>query len=663
MCGIAGILDTSGLTSDELLRLAADMTSTLAHRGPDDHGVWGDATAGVAFGHRRLAIIDLSHEGHQPMESSTGRYVLSYNGEIYNHHELRDQLESRGHRFRGRSDTEVLLSAMTEWGVRGALDHLNGMFAFAVWDRPARRLHLVRDRIGEKPLYYGRAGSALLFASELKAFRAHPRFTAEIDRDSLAAFFRYKYVPAPLSIYRGVRKLPPGSMVTILGDDPDKQAEPVLYWDAQEVALRGLHDRFPGSPQDAAAELERLLREAVGLRMQADVPLGAFLSGGIDSSTVVALMQGLGDRPARTFSIGSADDAFDEAADARAVAAHLETDHTELLVTPREAQTVIPQLPKIYDEPFADSSQVPTFLISQLARKQVTVSLSGDGGDELFGGYDRYVWLERIWNAVGWVPAPARRVAGRAMARLSPATWERLLGRSGASILNGARHRLLGDKVHKLAGILDAADPDEAYARLVSHWRDPSTLVIGARGPSEGSSHPQSQLRPSRVTERMMLVDLVSYLPDDILTKVDRASMSVGLEARVPLLDHRVVEFAWTLPLSLKIRDGKSKWLLRQVLHRYVPESLIDRPKTGFGIPIHAWLRGPLRDWAESQLDEQRLRREGFLEPRTVRDAWSRHLSGRVNEQYRLWDVLMFQAWLGEHASRNPTPALSETAH
>jgi asparagine synthase (glutamine-hydrolysing) len=645
MCGIAGIIDASGRAADAFEGVASAMASTLRHRGPDDHGSWADPEHGIALGHRRLSILDLTDEGRQPMVSASSRYVIVFNGEIYNHRELRDRLESRGHAFRGRSDTEVLLAAVDEWGARGAVHRLNGMFAFGLWDRSECQLHLARDRIGEKPLYYGTIGSALVFASELKAFDAHPGFTAEIDRDSVASFFRYKYVPSPLSIYRGIRKLPAASILSIDADRPTDVPEPAQYWDPGEVAQRGLADPFRGSVGEAAHELESLLVDAVGLRMQADVPLGAFLSGGVDSSTVVAIMQAIGERPARTFTIGSTDRDNDEARYARAVADHLGTEHTELFVTPNDAMDVIPDLPTMYDEPFADSSQIPTFLVSRLAREHVTVSLSGDGGDELFGGYDRYLWVEKLWKDVGWIPPWFRRRAAIALGSVSAGSWQRVLARSSAALPKSLQHRMAGEKVHKLAGVLDAADPDEIYRRLVSHWRDPAALVLGSREPVTRLTE-LAAWRPQGLTDRMMFLDLLTYLPDDILAKVDRASMSVGLEARVPLLDHRVVEFAWSLPFALKVRDGKSKWLLRQVLSKYVPSSLIDRPKTGFGIPIGAWLRGPLRDWAETLLDERRLRQEGFLDALLVRRMWREHLSGKRDRQYLLWDALIFHAWL-----------------
>jgi asparagine synthase (glutamine-hydrolysing) len=657
MCGIAGVLDVTGERAETLPRIVDAMASAMHHRGPDDEGVWSDRDAGIAVGFRRLSIVDLTEEGHQPMASASGRHVIVFNGEIYNHVELRATLEGLGHGFRGRSDTEVLLAAVTEWGARGALDRLNGMFAYALWDRRERLLHLVRDRVGEKPLYYGRAGSAIVFASELKAFRAHPDFSATIDPRSLAAFFRYKYVPSPLSIYRGVSKLPPGAMLTIRAVAPVEIPEPSPYWNAADVARAGMEHPFEGSPEEAADELDGLLRDAVRLRMQADVPLGAFLSGGVDSSTVVALMQAAGSGTARTFTIGSTDERYDEARDARQVAAHLGTQHTDLMVTPREALDVIPRLPEMFDEPFADSSQIPTFLVSRLAREHVTVALSGDGGDELFGGYDRYRWLPRVWGSVGWLPRPVRRAAARAMTSASPQSWQRLFSGSDRVLPEAARHRMIGDKVHKLANMLGANDPDDAYLRLISHWNDPSRLVVGADEPPSPADRSGGWL-PNGITERLMYLDLVTYLPDDILAKVDRASMSVSLEARVPLLDPRVVEFAWRLPLSMKLRGGKSKWLLRQVLSRYVPDALIDRPKTGFGVPIAEWLRGPLREWADSLLDEGRLADDGFLEPGLVGSMWQEHLSGKYNRQYPLWDVLMFGSWL-EATHKTPDPLVS----
>jgi asparagine synthase (glutamine-hydrolysing) len=651
VCGLAGVLDpTATSDSDALHEVVAAMSETLRHRGPDDAGVWTDAEAGIGLGLRRLAVVDLSAEGHQPMASVSGRYIVAFNGEIYNHRQLRNELEGVGHRFRGHSDTEVLLAAVVQWGLRRAIERFNGMFAFALWDREARRLHLARDRLGEKPLYFGRLGGAFVFASELKALRAHPAFSAEIDRDALALLLRHKYVPSPRSIYRGISKLPSATVLTV---DPRMIGDPVPvpYWSLAEVAERGMATPFRGSPDEATDALDELLGDAVALRMIADVPLGAFLSGGIDSSTVVALMQAQSDRPVRTFTIGFQDSAYDESGDAGRVARHLGTDHTDLSVTPEEAMELIPRLPYVYDEPFADSSQIPTFLVAELARRHVTVSLSGDGGDEVFGGYNRYAWGPAMWRRFGWMPGGLRRIMAGGLGAVSPRGWDALAAGARPFLPRRARQRLPGEKIHKLARALRAAGPDGMYRALVSHWQDPQTVVLGA-GRGDGASDLDGATLPD-LARRMMYADTVTYLPDDILVKLDRATMAVSLEGRVPYLDHRVVEFAWRLPPSMRVRDGEGKWLLRRVLHRYVPRELVERPKMGFGLPIGSWLRGPLRGWAESLLDPARLRREGYLDPVPIRTAWTAHLSGRRNRQYELWDVLMFQAWL-EASSRSP---------
>jgi asparagine synthase (glutamine-hydrolysing) len=656
MCGLTGFADPTGeLAAAALHATVGRMAATLRHRGPDAGGTWADAEAGVALGFRRLAIIDLSDEGNQPMTSACGRYVAVFNGEIYNFRELRRQLEPAGPRFRGHSDTEVLLAGFTTWGVESTLRRCNGMFALAVWDREARVLQLARDRIGEKPMYYGWAGGAWLFGSELKALRAHPGFRAEIDRDALALYLRHKYVPAPFSIYRGIRKLPPGTLLTFDGAVPGQEPEPAPYWSPREAAEAGPDPRLEAG--DATEQLDALLREAVGLRMEADVPLGAFLSGGIDSSTVVALMQAQSSRPVKTFTVGYEDPQFDEAADAMAVARHLGTDHTALCVTPRDCMEVIPRLPELYDEPFADSSQIAVYLVSELARRHVTVSLSGDGGDELFGGYNRYVWGPQAWRKAQRLPRPLRRAAAAALTSRSPESWEHLLRRLGRLAPGAANQRLAGDKLYKLARLFGVSRPEELYLELVSHWSEPLSLVVGARDLPTAPTEPERWARVPGPAEHMMFLDLITYLPDDILTKLDRASMGVSLEARVPLLDHRVVEFAWQVPLALKVRDGTAKWLLRQVLHRYVPPHLVERPKMGFGVPIDRWLRGPLRDWAEALLDRSRLASDGYLDPQPVRARWEEHLSGRRDWQYPLWDVLMFQAWLDETKAVARKPA------
>lgn len=653
MCGIAGLLDLSRRTSAEEMRsVATEMADALSHRGPDDAGVWVDEDSGIAFGHRRLAVIDLTAQGHQPMHSACGRFVLAYNGEIYNFRHLRADLEAAGHRFRGSSDTEVLLGAISEWGLESALTKCNGMFAFALWDRRDRRLHLVRDRVGEKPLYYGLSGDLLLFGSELKALRAHPSFDGEIDRDALALYLRHNCVPAPWSIFRATRKLPPASVLTIDISERRLTREPVRYWSALEVAERGANDPLELSEEEATDALEELLKEAVGLRMESDVPLGAFLSGGIDSSTVVSLMQSQASRPVSTFTIGSTASDYDESSDARAVAQHLGTNHTELLVTPDEAISVIPRLPTLYDEPFGDSSQIPTFLVAELARRHVTVVLSGDGGDELFGGYNRYPWVPAVWRRIGRLPGGARKALARALLAVPPRSWDRLAQALPPSV----RPRIPATKIEKLAEIMPTDGPQASYLRLASHWHDPSHLVRSSQEPVTLLSDIEAWPALPDISRQMMSLDTVTYLPDDILVKVDRASMGVSLEARVPLLDHRIVEFAARLPPAMTIRGRQGKWLLRQVLYRHVPQQIIDRPKTGFGFPLGEWLRGPLRPWAEELLDARRLHAEGFFDAGPIRHAWAEHVSGSRDREHRLWDVLMFEAWL-EH-QRKPASAI-----
>jgi|SRR5579863_1211341 len=662
MCGLAGILDLSRRAGPEALRDAvARMASTLHHRGPDDEGVWVDADAGIALGHQRLSILDLSRTGRQPMLSGSGRYVIAFNGEIYNYQELRRELHSESGgamAFRSNSDTEVMLAAFDRWGVEASVKRFNGMFAFAAWDRRHRSLYLGRDRMGEKPLYYGWVGRTLLFASELKALRAHADFSAEINRDALAIYLRHDYIPTPHSIYKGVKKLPPATVLTVT-PDPVSDGLPATYWSLKDVAIRGVADPLLGSQDDLIEELDALLRDAVRIRMVADVPLGAFLSGGIDSSTVVALMQAQTPRPVQTFSIGFYESGYNEAAHAKAVAEHLGTAHTELYVTPAEAQAVIPRLPTIYDEPFADSSQIPTFLVSQLARRHVTVSLSGDGGDEVFAGYSKYLWNIGMCKLVSRVPLSLRRAGARAITRVSRRQWDGIFRGLGPVHPNGGKRRSLGHKLHKLAGILELPDLKAMYVGLVSHWLKPELVVRGSQEPMTLLTMPDSWSGLANLTAQMMFIDSVTYLPDDILTKLDRASMAVSLEARVPLLDHRILELAWRIPLSLKVRQKKGKWLLRELLYRYVPRTLVDRPKSGFGLPLGAWLRGPLRPWAEELLDKRRIRDEGFFDPQPVRALWTEHLAGRGAWEYHLWAILMFQGWLEEH--RRPRQAAMET--
>ena len=654
MCGLVGCFRKDGGSGEALRETVGRMTDPLTHRGPDDAGVWVSNDGRVGLGHRRLSILDLSPEGHQPMTSAGGRYVMVYNGEVYNHAALRQELGEQV--WRGHSDTETILAAIERWGLEGAVGRFVGMFAIALWDREREELSLVRDRLGIKPLYYGFVSGGLLFGSELHALVRHPSFERTVDRDALTLYLRYNSIPAPHTIYRDTFKVQPGTLLRFRRPEQEGSEERV-YWSASDVATRGQRAPFAGTAHDAVDRLDALLREAVGARMLADVPLGAFLSGGVDSSTVVALMQEQSDRPVRTFSIGSPDVGFDEAPQARLVAEHLGTDHTELYVTAQDALDTVPLLGRMYDEPFADSSQIPTYLVSALARQDVTVALSGDGGDELFAGYNRHVWAGRVWNAMRLLPRPGRKALARGLTGVAPDTWDRWFERAAPVLPSALQQRMPGYKLHKLAAGLVASDPLDMYRRLASQWPDPSRLVVGGEEPPEA----RPALMPDFASQ-MMLMDLLRYLPDDILTKVDRASMAVSLEARVPLLDHRVVEFAWQLPLSMKLREGASKWVLRQVLYRYVPRELIERPKTGFGIPIGTWLRGPLRDWAEALLDERRLQDEGYFNPALIRRAWRQHLAGTHSWEHQLWTVLMFQDWLQHHAELERTSVESDEA-
>ncbi|HUC44591.1 MAG TPA: asparagine synthase (glutamine-hydrolyzing) [Candidatus Sulfotelmatobacter sp.] len=650
MCGLAGAFDPGTPPGAWPERLSA-MAAALAHRGPDDEGAWHDPAAGIGLAFRRLAIVDLSVEGHQPMHSASGRFVIAFNGEVFNFGELSRELSAAGARFRGHSDTEVMLAAIEAWGLEAAVNRFVGMFAIALWDRTERTLHLVRDRLGIKPLYWGWSGGALLFGSEMTALRRHPAFSAALDPGALASFLRFNYVPAPYAAFEGFRKLEPGCIRTfdLSGRPRDGEGRPRAYWSLAAVAREGLAHPFAGTETEAVDELERRLRESVALRMIADVPLGAFLSGGIDSSLVVALMRAQASGPVKTFTIGFAEKEYDESPWARDVARHLGTEHTEHVVTAPEALETVPRIAALFDEPFADSSQVPTLLVSALARRHVTVSLSGDGGDELFAGYKRYALFADLWRALGRLPGAARRALAAVLGAVPVGTANRLSAFADPLLRRYGSGGAGGDKLAKLAELLALPDGHAVYLDLLSHWKHPEMLIRGAAERprlADGVAVPAGFPDPQHP---LMFDDMLAYLPDDILVKVDRTSMSVGLEARVPLLDHRVVEYAWTLPLALKVRDGGTKWALRQVLYRHLPRALVDRPKMGFGLPIDQWLRGPLREWAEELISEQRLRREGLIDPAPVREKWEEHLSGRRNWHYYLWDVLVLQAWREAH--------------
>lgn len=643
MCGVAGFLAAPNSVAPETLaRLATRMAERLESRGPDDAGCWVSAPAGIALGHRRLAVIDLSAAGSQPMQSASGRSVIAYNGEIYNTDELRQRLEGQGRRFRGTSDTEVLLEACEAWGVERAVSETIGMFAFAFWDDASRRLTLARDRLGIKPMYWGRSGGVLFFGSQPKAFAAHPGWQPSVDREALTLFLRHGYVPAPRSIYQGIEKLQPGCLVEIEAGAPPRRR---TYWDLRSVARAGQQRRHVRGDGDAVAALDELLRDAVRRRMVADVPLGAFLSGGIDSSTVLALMQAQAERPVRSFSIGFEDERLDEAPYARAVAAHLGTDHTEMVVSPERGLAVLPQLAEHYDEPFADHSQLPTLLLSMLARRDVTVALSGDGGDELFAGYQHHRQASVLGRLFGSWPPAARGVAAGAVQLLSPAAWD-ALAKAVPTRLRPAR---TGTRAHRLGALLRCADDDAVRRVFGSLWQTPEQLVPGVREPAGATADGSIRREIPDLLDRMQFYDTEGYLPDDILAKVDRASMAVSLEVRVPLLDHRVVEFAWELPAAMRIRRGRSKWLLRQVLAKYVPPALTERPKAGFEVPLGKWLRGELRHWAEPLLAEDRLRGGGYFAPAPVRSAWSALRNDTGQQHTRLpgqvWSVLMFEAW------------------
>ncbi len=648
MCGIAGLLRPGGGDEGMLAGYVKRMADTLAHRGPDAGNIWTNPQSGVAFAHRRLSILDLSEAGAQPMRSDCGRFTVTFNGEIYNHLDIRGELEAGGvvPNWRGHSDTETLLYAVRHWGVAGALQRFIGMFAFALWDEKERTLMLCRDRFGEKPLFYGWCGQDLIFASELKALAVHPGWSPSLDRRALTAFMRYSYVPAPATIWKGIGKLPSASFVTFGGNaSPGSMPKPAAYWSLKDQVVAAQDARISDETQ-AREELQRLLSVAIKRQCLSDVPLGAFLSGGIDSSTIVALMQSQASRPVRTFTIGFSEGAYDEARDARKVARHLGTSHTELYVDPKTALDVIPTLPQMYDEPFADSSQIPTHLVAALARQHVTVALSGDAGDELFGGYNRHVWGGQLNARFGRIPAPLRRALSALLSAISPEPAGSL-ARLAQPLLPSRFHvRRAGDQATKLARVIGSTSFDNMYQLLCSIDSDPSQTVLqGEESVGWSTSEMAKITAPLDPVDRMTLADSLSYLTDDILQKVDRAAMAVSLETRVPFLDKDVVEFATKIPPGMKVRAGRGKWLVRQVLYKHVPATLIDRPKTGFSIPIDDWLRGPLKPWAHDLLAPDRLQREGLFNAGRVAQKLCEHMSGRHNHGYWLWNVLMAQAW------------------
>jgi asparagine synthase (glutamine-hydrolysing) len=639
MCGLTGAFDPNQqLGADSLRQMVGQMTSAIVHRGPDDVGLWSDSEARVAFGHRRLSIIDLTEAGQQPMISANGRWVIAYNGEMYNTSVIRELLGEI--KYRGHSDTEVLVEAFAQWGVEVAVSRITAMFAFAAWDTQENELWLVRDRFGEKPLYYGWNGNVLLFGSELKALLAVEGFSPDIDRQALGMLVRKTSIPAPSTIYRGIKKLIPGSVLRIRGGQD--RPEPVRYWDPATVASGT--EVNPPRGEEVVDELEELLTSVVKSRMESDVPLGAFLSGGVDSSTVVALMQKSSAQQVKTFTIGFSEDGYDESPHAKAVAQHLQTDHTELKLSASDALNVIPKLSRIYDEPFADSSQIPTYLVSALAREHVTVALSGDGGDELFGGYDRYRVFDRLQKYRGKIPDGVLKLSGSALSSLSVETWNKMGQSPFASVAPKSVRIRTGERVHKLAKILQSQSDGDLYQNLLAVNSDLASLVIGYEESVDNSSVASGRSS----FEDAMMTDTYNYLPDDILVKVDRASMAVSLEVRVPLLDPEVFSFAWGLHPDDRVKNGIGKWPLRQLLNRYVPVEIVERPKMGFGVPINKWLRNELLGWASDLLDGELLRKQGYFHAEPIVQMWNEHVSGTADRSTELWPVLMFQAWLQE---------------
>ena len=643
MCGFVGIMTKNKSLLD--YSFINNMTKSIDHRGPDDSGFWSNKNAGISLGHRRLSILDLTSAGHQPMHSPSKRYVLVFNGEIYNHGEIRSQLGK--HSWIGTSDTETLLTAIESWGIRKTIKLCVGMFAFAIWDNSKEELILGRDRMGEKPIYYGwqnnGKNSCFLFSSELKALKNHPSFVPKVDRQALSLFIQYSYVPTPHSIYQNVFKLKPGHLLRVSLSKRSPTIE--QYWSFIDIAKSSIISKFHETENNVVDKLESLLKSVIKEKMVADVPVGAFLSGGVDSSIITAIMQSQSNTPINTFTVGFSEEIYNEAIYAKTIANHIGTKHTELYVTPQQALEVIPDLPSLYCEPFADSSQIPTFLISKLAREKVTVAITGDAADELFGGYNRYTLTKKFWGKISNSPIWARSFMASTMSSLSPNAWNIIANSINSFIPKSLRLNNPGEKIHKAAKVMTNKQFDDFYLGLVTHC-NPEEIIIGDYEEKTALNYKKCEFTLFDDVEKMMLIDTMTYLPDDILVKVDRASMAVSLESRIPFLDHRIVDFAWRIPQSMKINNNKNKWILRQILQKYVPQNLIERPKMGFSVPIDSWLRGPLREWAESLLDENRLKYDGFFHPEPIRNKWQEHLSGRKNWQHFLWNVLMFQSWL-----------------
>lgn len=645
MCGITGFVDVaSGKKAEELKSIIIRMSNTLRHRGPDDQGSWIDENSGIALGHRRLSIIDISQGGHQPMVSCCGRYVVVYNGEVYNFKLLRQDLQSEGFKFRSQSDTEVILAAISRYGLEKAVEKFNGMFAFAFWDRIEKILYLCRDRLGEKPLYYGFVNSSFVFASELKAIVEFPGFNREIDRQTLTSYLRYNCIPAPYSIYKNIKKLLPGEL--LIFNTKEKEIKTHLYWSALDTAKAFYSTGWVKSPEDTLEEVEGLLQDAVKIRMESDVPLGVFLSGGIDSSLITALMQSQSSIAVKTFTIGFGDQRYNEAGDARQVAEYLGTAHTCFHATANDALKVIPELPRIYDEPFADSSQIPTILVSRMAKPHVTVCLSGDGGDEIFAGYNRYIWLEKIWKKMQPLPYGIRKLIANFLLICPPDRFEIVFEKIKSILPRQLRVRNSGIKFQKFLDVLSSKDAETAYLNLTSHWKEPSRFVLGQADEKNNFDDKSRISFLSELKRKMMYWDMVNYLPNDILVKVDRASMNASLESRAVYLDHRIVELAWKLPINILINKTGSKLILRNILKKYLPQTYWQRPKMGFAVPLDSWLRGSLKNWADDLLSMEYLKKKGFFDPEAVSRKWEEHKTGVRNWQYELWDILMFNSWL-----------------